>query len=272
MANRFTDESTNAYPSTVGTSTTCLSPFPASEKIDPTPILTNKRRRVAGSITANACTNCKKARTKVIFPSDSFLITITLTSVAFLQCDGAKPTCRRCFERSWRDCSYEVHAKTVKNLMLREIRQLQRKNEDLEQQHKALLQKHARVEQFVETLKDDRRFTVVVDRLRRGDNLRSIAQWLGRSTVCNSEVLSPAAEADLTAAVELHHRDLGDKPSVGQLSPGKEPTLALGFMDEWQRARCPDVYGMNTQCDSPSEADDTKRQECVPLSSLLNSD
>ena len=160
----------------------------------------------------------------------------------------------------------------AKNLMLREIRQLQHKNEDLEQQHKALLQKHARTAHFVETLKDNRRFTVVVDRLRRGDNLRSIAQWLGRSTVSNSEALSPGAEAYLTAAVELHHRDLVDKLPVGQLSPSREPALALEFMDEWQRACCPGLHDVNTQLDSPSEANATKRQECVPLSSLLNSD
>ena len=156
--------------------------------------------------------------------------------------------------------------------MLREIRQLQHKNENLEQQHKALLQEHARVEQVIETLRDDRRCTMVVNRLRRGDNPRSIAQWLGRSTMNNAKALSPAFEAELTAAVEAYHLDRVEEPSAGQLSSGMKPTLAQEFMDEWQQACCPGMRGMNTQLDRPSEADDAERQNCVPISSLLNSD
>ena len=83
MADKSTDKSTNASPSTVGTSTTGLSPFPVNENVDPTPIVTNKKRRAAGSITPNACTNCKKARAKVIEPSNSVLIIISLTFAAF---------------------------------------------------------------------------------------------------------------------------------------------------------------------------------------------
>ena len=156
--------------------------------------------------------------------------------------------------------------------MLREIRQLQHKNENLERQYKVLLQKHALVEQIIETLKDDRRCTVVVNRLRRGDNSRSIAQWLRRSTMNNAKALIPAFEAELTAAVEAYQVDRADKLSAGQLSSGMKPTLAQVFMDEWQQACCPGMHVMNPQLDSPSEADDAERQKSVPISSLLNSD
>ena len=156
--------------------------------------------------------------------------------------------------------------------MLREIRQLQHKNKHLEQQHKALLQKLARLEQFIETLKDDRRCTEVVDRLRRGDDLWSIAPWPGQSTTNNSKALSPVSEADLTAALEVHHRVPVDGLSVGRLSPGLKPTPTQEFIDEWQPACCPSSPSVNTHLDSPSEADDTEKQNCVPISSLLNSE
>lgn len=156
--------------------------------------------------------------------------------------------------------------------MLREIRQLQHRNQNLEHQHKALLQRHAGVEQIIEMLKNDRRCTVAADRLRRGDNPQSVSQSLGRSTIQSSKALSPASEADLAAAVEAYHRDLADKLSVGQLSPGMKPTLAHEIMDEWQWACCPGTHGMNTQFGSPSEADDTERQKCMSINSLLNSD
>ena len=161
--------------------------------------------------------------------------------------------------------------------MLREIRQLQHKNEKLEQQHKALLQKYAKVEQIMEeqimeTLKDDRRFTVIVDRLRRGDDPRSVAQWLGRSTNSNSKAQSPASGEVLTLSVEVHGRDRVDKLHAGQLSPGMEPMLAPELVDQSQRACYSGMHGMRTSLDSPSEVGDTERQKCVPISSLLNSD
>ena len=156
--------------------------------------------------------------------------------------------------------------------MLREIWQLQQRNHNLEQQYKALLQKHACFQQIIETLVDGQRCTVATDRLRPGDHPRSVAQWLRRSTIQDSKARSPASEADLTVAVEAYHRDLADKLSVGQLPPGMKPTLAQEIMDEWQGACCPGVRGINTQLDSPSVADDTEGQKCMRIDSLLNSE
>ncbi|KAL8791556.1 MAG: hypothetical protein Q9195_005820 [Heterodermia aff. obscurata] len=217
MAAKTMDESTNTSSPTEGASTTNLSTCPTSEKLDSAPILSRKRRLVAGSITPNACTNCKKARAK-----------------------------------------------------------LQHSNENLEQQHKVLLQKHARIEQIIEALKDDRRWVMVVDCLRRGDNPRSITQRLRRSTMNTSKntskTLLPVAEADLTSEFEVYRRDLLDKLPAGQLSPGGEPTLAQEIMNNWQRACCPGGHGIKTQLDSPSVADKTERLTSVPISSLLNND
>lgn len=155
--------------------------------------------------------------------------------------------------------------------MLLEIRQLQHKNKNMERRHKALLQKQKGVEQIIEALTDERRCAVVMDRLRRVDNPRSIAQWLRRSTMNTSKALSPASDVDLTAAVEIHQNPVYQQAD-GQPSPGSTPTFAQELMDEWQRACCPGMHSMNMEGDRPSVGDDTLRQKSMSISSLLNSD
>lgn len=95
------------------------------------------------------------------------------------------------------DCRYEVHAKTAKDLMLREIRQLQRKNEDLEEQHTTLAEKHACAERIIKSFADDELCVELVERLKIGDSPQSIAEWL-----------SSTSDMDLTATVERYRRDL----------------------------------------------------------------
>ena len=73
-------------------------------------------------------------------------------------------------------CHYEVHAKTAKDLMLREIRQLQRKNEDLEEQHSVLSERHEWVEQIIMSFKDDGQRAELVNRLKRGESHEDIAR------------------------------------------------------------------------------------------------
>ena len=95
------------------------------------------------------------------------------------------------------DCRYEVHAKTAKDLMLREIRQLQRKNDDLEEQHTTLAEKHAWAEKIIESFADKELCVELVKRLKIGDSPQSIAEWL-----------SSTSNMDITATVERYRRDL----------------------------------------------------------------
>lgn len=103
-----------------------------------------------------------------------------------------------------------MHAKTAKDLLLREIRRLQRKNENLEGQHNALAEKHAWVEQVIETFKNDTQCTEVINRLKHGDSPQSIAQWLGRPITKYSAPSLPSSEEDLAVAIEKYHQELVD--------------------------------------------------------------
>ncbi|KAF1811923.1 hypothetical protein P152DRAFT_449728 [Eremomyces bilateralis CBS 781.70] len=72
----------------------------------------SRKRKTPAHVSPNACTNCKKARAK---------------------CDGNDPNpCTRCASRRIEiSCHYEVHVKTVKEEMVRKIRQLEAQNQDL---------------------------------------------------------------------------------------------------------------------------------------------
>ena len=60
--------------------------------------------------------------------------------------------------------------------MLREIRQLQRKNEDLEEQHSVMSQRHERVEKIILSFKDDSQRAELVNRLKRGESHQDIVK------------------------------------------------------------------------------------------------
>lgn len=113
------------------------------------------------------------------------------------------------------DCRYEVHAKTAKDLMLREIRQLQRKNEDLEEQHNTMAEKHAWAEQIIKSFADEEQCVELVQRLRTGESPQSIAEWL-----------SSTSDMDITATVDRYRSDLvenGDLCFWSNVTP--TPTL-----------------------------------------------
>ena len=76
-------------------------------------------------------------------------------------------------------CHYELHAKNAKDQMLHEIRQLQRRYEDLEEQHSAMAEEHALVEQIIRSFKNDGQRPELINRLKRGESIPSIASWLG---------------------------------------------------------------------------------------------
>ena len=103
-----------------------------------------------------------------------------------------------------------MHAKTAKDLMLREIWRLQRKNEDLEEQNSVFSEKHSWVEQIIRSFRDDRQCADLIDRLKRNESPDSIAIVLGRSLLDSSEPPSPNTEKNLAAAIERYHRDLVD--------------------------------------------------------------
>lgn len=59
--------------------------------------------------------------------------------------------------------------------MLREIRQLQRKNEDLEEQRSVMSERHNRIEKIIVSSKDDSQLAELVNRLKQGVSHKDIA-------------------------------------------------------------------------------------------------
>ncbi|KAI9821198.1 MAG: hypothetical protein M1827_003932 [Pycnora praestabilis] len=134
-----------------------------------------KKRRPPKFVTPNACTNCKKARAK---------------------CDGNKPACSRCVSREQESaCHYEVHVKTAKEEMVREIKDLQEKND--------------RVERILSALVRDTQGPEIITRLRNNESYQSIAEALGRPPVLGIRSLSPTAQRHLSDALMDYELDWG---------------------------------------------------------------
>lgn len=107
------------------------------------------------------------------------------------------------------ECHYELHAKTAKEQMVREIQRLQRKNESLEEEKDNLGEKNDWIEQIMSFLKDDGQGTEIIRRLKQGETHQAIAEWLGRPLIAAAD-LSPTSERQLSDAIKEYHRGLID--------------------------------------------------------------
>ncbi|KAH8167074.1 hypothetical protein CIB48_g1159 [Xylaria polymorpha] len=110
--------------------------------------LSSKRRRGLGVVTPNACTECRKKRAK---------------------CDGQKP-CGRCKSQKDVECIYEVPVRQSKENLRHEIENLRKQQRQSDSVFTALV----RPELWEE----------VLQRLRNGQPIEVIAEWLG-STLPN---------------------------------------------------------------------------------------
>ena len=128
------------------------------------------------------------------------------------QCDGVKPACRRCLQRRVPDsCHYEIHAKTAKEQMIREIQRLQRKSDFLEEEKDSLWEKNSWIEQIMRSLQNDGQDIEIIGRLKRGESHKDIAEWLGRPLLgSQTQAMSPTTEHNISQAIEQYHRNLID--------------------------------------------------------------
>ncbi|EHK22819.1 uncharacterized protein TRIVIDRAFT_113690, partial [Trichoderma virens Gv29-8] len=122
----------------------------------------SKRRRGLGVVTPNACTECRKKRAK---------------------CDGQKP-CARCKTTKDADCVYEVPVRQSKETLRTEIETLRLRQRSSDQVFGALIQPHLWEE--------------VLARLRGGQSVDGIADWLGNV----NSVTGPA-----TTSIYTQHAD-----------------------------------------------------------------
>lgn len=107
------------------------------------------------------------------------------------------------------DCHYELHAKTAKEQMVREIQRLQRENESLEVEKDNLGEENDWIVRIISSLKDDSQGTEIIRRLKQGETHQAIAEWLGRPLTAVTN-LSPTSERQLSEAIEEYHRGLID--------------------------------------------------------------
>ncbi|KAH7126190.1 fungal-specific transcription factor domain-containing protein [Dactylonectria macrodidyma] len=127
----------------------------------------SKRRRGLGVVTPNACTECRKKRAK---------------------CDGQTP-CGRCKGQKDIECIYEVPVRQSKENLRAEIENLRLRQRSNDQVFAAL----ARPELWEEVLK----------RLRGGQSVESISEWLGSaqsSSGSTAPSFAPRAEPSASSS------------------------------------------------------------------------
>ncbi|POS74543.1 hypothetical protein DHEL01_v207067 [Diaporthe helianthi] len=138
-------------PATAGTAHTAdTSSSAGTPNAPPAPSLAStvasKRRRGLGVVTPNACTECRKKRAK---------------------CDGQQP-CSRCASQKDVECHYEVPVRQSKENLRTEIEYLRRQQ--------------ASNESVLSALSQTAQWEEVLRRLRSGQSVEAIADWLGTQT------------------------------------------------------------------------------------------
>ncbi|KAL2141995.1 hypothetical protein VTI28DRAFT_1731 [Corynascus sepedonium] len=116
-------------------------------------VVSSKRKRGLGVVTPNACTECRKKRAK---------------------CDGNKP-CGRCKAQKDVECVYELPVRQSKENLRTEIEQLRRQQRNNDQVIAALVRPDL--------------WEQVIARLRSGQSVESIAEWLGGTNPSGGGVL-----------------------------------------------------------------------------------
>ncbi|ROT41610.1 putative nitrate assimilation regulatory protein nirA [Sodiomyces alkalinus F11] len=135
---------TPSAPPSIGPSETTSTTTSTTTNTGPAaPNPASKRRRGLGVVTPNACTECRKKRAK---------------------CDGQRP-CSRCKSQKDPQCIYEIPVRQSKEDLRTELEQLRQRQRTSDQVFAAL----ARSDAWEEILR----------RLRGGQSIDSISEWLG---------------------------------------------------------------------------------------------
>lgn len=169
-----------------------------------------RRKRVLNSITSNACTNCKRAKEKFESraPFTTMLERLANVSPALgtAQCDGQKSACKRCMNRGQKDdCEYELHTKTQKEAMIREIKDLREKNNW--------------VDMILKAIRTDER-NEIIQCLRNGEFYGTISQSLRNIPFPGFTQLSLKSQLQLTKAVAEYGLEWDGERNAGSLLPG----------------------------------------------------
>ena len=142
---------------------------------------------------------------------------LRLVGLTAVQCNGERPeSCRRCLERDLR-CIYEMHTKTHKDDLIREIEAIKAVNanlqignqnlataqSNLEIDHKELQLKQENLNVILDILTNNGHDREIIKRLRAGDSHDSIAKWLLQEPHLTKHMSSlPASQKTLLVVVK----------------------------------------------------------------------
>jgi len=108
---------------------------------------------------------------------------------------------------SGEQCHYELHAKTAKDQMIREIQRLRRQTENLQDENDSLEEHNDHFEQIISSLNHADHGTEILQRLKRGESHRAIAEWLRRGSP-GRPALSPTTTTNINQEIEQYHKIL----------------------------------------------------------------
>ncbi|GAW23233.1 hypothetical protein ANO14919_127850 [Xylariales sp. No.14919] len=164
----------------------------------PASALSSRRRRGLGIVTPNACTECRKKRAK---------------------CDGQKP-CGRCKSQKDVECIYEIPVRQSKENLRHEIELLRKQKQQSENIFSALIQPE---------LWED-----VLQRLRNGQPIEIISEWLGGIMPSGSNTLpSYARPAELRSSMPLYTGTMAGPVSYGTGGMGQPIPQGAGMKQDF---------------------------------------
>src|SRR4051812_47770290 len=88
-------------------------------------------------------------------------------------------------------CHYEVHVKTVKEEMVRRIKSLEQRNQELED---SVRERDRRIDAIVQALMNDEKGAEAIERLKKGQSHQQLEHLFTRSPFATVDKLSPTSE------------------------------------------------------------------------------
>ncbi|KAI9710090.1 MAG: hypothetical protein M1820_002892 [Bogoriella megaspora] len=164
-----------------------------------------RKRRAPNQVTQNACTNCKKARSKA---SSLYCAPIYYLALpAFITSPDPLTNMSGSAMGKIHQCHYEVHVKTIKEDMVRRIKNLEQRNADLED---SMRERTHWIQSLLQELHNDEAGQETLRRLRDGQTYEQITHWLGRPPIPDIDNLSPQTEFQLSSVVRKYEAAMPD--------------------------------------------------------------
>ena len=184
-----------------------------------------------------------------------------------IQCDGARPACKRCADRNVAEpCHYTINTKSSKEEMVLEVQCLHRKVEELEEEKYTLRENIGWLEQIVRSLKAEKQRSEIISRLNRGDSYCNIVGWLGRprETGDNLAISSTTKYGHDEATEEGHRILVGDQEPFSWTHVTRDASLIEHLLSLYFCWEYP-VFTILSEHYFRNDMRNKRRQYCSPL-------